>query len=99
MDPAFVLAVNAGSSSIRFAWKSTAGGIGENPPLVRERICNGLGFLGIALNQQRNEKNTPLISRHGSHVKVRVIRSDEEFMIARSVASVLHLGAHRKLKP
>ena len=39
-----------------------AGGIGENAPLIRERICDGLGFLGIELNQKRNAKNAPLIS-------------------------------------
>ena len=38
-----------------------AGGIGENAPLIRERICDGLGFLGIELNQKRNAKNAPLI--------------------------------------
>jgi acetate kinase len=69
-----------------------AGGIGENAPLIRERICHGLGFLGIALHQKRNAKNGPLISRDTGRVKVRVIRTDEELMIARSVTRVLHLG-------
>jgi acetate kinase len=68
-----------------------AGGIGENAPPVRERICDGLGFLGIELDQQRNAKNAPLISPDTGPVKVRVIRTDEELMIARSVA---HLLAH-----
>ena len=40
-----------------------AGGIGENAPLVRARICDGLGFLGIELDEKRNAKNAPLISR------------------------------------
>ena len=39
-----------------------AGGVGENAPAVRERICDGLGFLGIELDQKRNAKNAPLIS-------------------------------------
>jgi acetate kinase len=69
-----------------------AGGIGENAPLVRERICDGLGFLGIELNQKRNAKNAPLISPDAGRVKVRVIRTDEELMIARSVTRVLKLG-------
>src|SRR5450759_5201169 len=73
-----------------------AGGIGENAPLVRERICDGLGFLGIELNQKRNAKNAPLISPDAGRVKVRVIRTDEELMIARSVTRVLNLGAIRK---
>ena len=66
-----------------------AGGIGENAPLVRERICNQLGFLGIELNEGRNSKNAPLISKDGARVAVRVIRTDEEIMIARSVIRVL----------
>ena len=66
-----------------------AGGIGENAPPVRERICDGLGFLGIELDRERNAKNAPLVSSDTVHVKVRVIRTDEELMIARSVAHLL----------
>lgn len=73
-----------------------AGGIGENAPLIRKRICDGLGFLGIELNQQRNAKNAPLISPDAGRVKVRVIRTDEERMIARSVMRVLKLGSIRE---
>ena len=60
-------------------------GIGENAPLIRTRICDGLGFLGIDLDQTRNAKNAPLISPDAGRVTVRVIRTDEELMIARSV--------------
>jgi acetate kinase len=73
-----------------------AGGIGENAPLIRERICDGLGFLGIELNQKHNAKNAPLISLDADRVKVRVIRTDEELMTARSVSRVLNLGSIRK---
>ena len=73
-----------------------AGGIGENAPLIRARICEGLGFLGIELNQKRNAKNAPLISLDAGRVKVRVIRTDEELMIARSVTRVLKLGSIRE---
>ncbi len=73
-----------------------AGGIGENAPLIRERICDGLGFLGIELDPQRNAKNAPLISPDVGRVKLRVIRTDEQLMIARSVARVLNLGSARK---
>lgn len=69
-----------------------AGGIGENAPLIRERICDGLGLLGIELNRKRNAKNAPLISSDAGRVKVRVICTDEELMIARSVIRVLDLG-------
>jgi acetate kinase len=73
-----------------------AGGIGENAPLIRQRICDGLGFLGIELNQQRNAANAPLISADGGRVNVRVIRTDEELMIARSTIRVLDLGSTRE---
>jgi acetate kinase len=62
-----------------------AGGIGENAPLVRARICEGLGFLGIELSEPRNADGAVLISTNASRAKVRVIRTDEERMIARSV--------------
>jgi acetate kinase len=73
-----------------------AAGIGENAPLIRERICDGLGFLGIELSQKRNAKNASLISPDAGRVKVRVIRTDEELMIARSVTRVLNLGSIRE---
>ena len=67
-----------------------AGGIGENAPLVRARICEGLNHLGIELNQARNLTNVGLISTDSSLVPVRVIRTDEELMIARSVLHSCH---------
>jgi acetate kinase len=69
-----------------------AGGIGENAPIVRARICEGLDFLGIDLDKTRNAKTTAVISKNSSCVTVRVIRTDEELMIARSVSQVLGLG-------
>jgi acetate kinase len=73
-----------------------AGGIGENAPPVRDRICDGLGFLGIELDQESNAKSAPLISADISRVKVRVIRTDEELMIARSVCRILNLDPIRE---
>jgi acetate kinase len=73
-----------------------AAGIGENAPAIRRRICAGLGFLGIALDGQRNARNAALISSHRARVKVRIIRTDEELMIARSVTRVLGFAATRK---
>ena len=69
-----------------------AGGIGENAPAVRARICDGLGFLGIELEEKRNAANEGVISAAASRVAVRVIRTDEERMIARSVCRALGLG-------
>ncbi len=73
-----------------------AGGIGENAPPVRERICDGLDFLGIELDRECNAKSAPLISSDAGPVKVRVIRTDEELMIARSVTRILDLDPIRK---
>jgi acetate kinase len=70
-----------------------AGGIGENAPLVRARICKGLQFFGIELDDKCNIANASVISAAASRVKVRVIRTDEELMIARSVHRALGLGA------
>jgi len=70
-----------------------SGGIGENAPLIRERICDGLGFLGIELDKEHNAENPGLISPDACRVKVRVIRTDEEIMIARYVIGVLNLGS------
>ena len=69
-----------------------AGGIGENAPLIRKRICDDLSFLGVELNPKRNAKNASLISADAGRVNVRVIRTDEELMIARSVIRVLKLN-------
>jgi acetate kinase len=66
-----------------------AGGIGENAPVVRARICDGLQFLGLKLDQNRNKRSAPVISTPGCNITVRVIRTDEEIMLARSVARVL----------
>ncbi len=66
-----------------------AGGIGEHAAPVRGRICEGLGFLGMALDAQRNAVHAPLISADSSRVQVRIMRTDEELMIARAVARAM----------
>ena len=66
-----------------------SGGIGENAPQVRSRICRGLDFLGIELNPNENSKNAAIISTAGSRVRVRVIGTNEELMIARCVSRFL----------
>jgi acetate kinase len=72
-----------------------SGGIGENCPVVRSRICEELGFLGIELEDKRNELNEDVISVEGGRVVVRVIRTDEQQMIARSVCRVLSLDCNQ----
>jgi len=66
-----------------------AGGIGENAPVIRSRIGEGLGFLGIEVDDARNQSSDALVSAAASRVAVRVIRTDEEMMIAKAVRSVL----------
>jgi acetate kinase len=75
-----------------------AGGIGENAPAIRKRICDGLGFLGIELDARRNRAGAPVISAKSSRVTVRVIATDEALMIATSVRNLLRLGAIRKAR-
>ena len=69
-----------------------AGGIGENAPPVRARICEGLGFLGLELSESRNAIHANVISADASRVTVRVINTDEESTIARLVWRVLDSG-------
>jgi acetate kinase len=69
-----------------------SGGIGENAPAVRARVCDGLGFLGIEVEEKRNAANECIISSAVSRVAVRMIRTDEELMIAKTVCRVLGLG-------
>lgn len=68
------------------------GGIGENAPLVRARVCAGLGHLGVALDPARNAAGVPLVSTDASRGAIRVIRTDEEAVIARETARLLPQG-------
>jgi acetate kinase len=69
-----------------------AGGIGENSPAVRGRVCSGLDFIGIELDDALNAANAAIISANTSRVCVRVIPTDEERVIAESVCRVLGLA-------
>ncbi|MBH0182066.1 MAG: hypothetical protein HP490_10415 [Nitrospira sp.] len=64
-------------------------GIGEYSPVIRARICNSLEFLGIELDEERNKAGKAVISKEGSTVTVRVMHTDEESEIARSVCELL----------
>ena len=68
-----------------------SGGIGENSPQIRERICANLGFLGITLDKARNKAAEAVISAEFAPVTVRVIATNEELVMARSVKRVLSL--------
>jgi acetate kinase len=65
------------------------GGIGEHSSSVRERICEGLGFLGIRLDPDRNAEHAPVISHDGDPVTVRVIPTNENLMVARHTRQLI----------
>lgn len=64
------------------------GGIGENSPPVRERVCTGLQDFGVRLDLDANSRNEAVISQPGARVTVRVIAADEEAMIAQHTLEV-----------
>lgn len=63
------------------------GGIGENSAALRAKVCADLGWLGIALQDEANSRNDPVIS--DGKVVVRVVPTNEELVIARSVFNLL----------
>jgi len=67
------------------------GGIGENSPLVRKKVCEQLQFLGFALDQKKNQNPKPdsEISTPSSKVRLLVIHTREDFAIAKAVVKVL----------
>jgi len=84
---AYLAAMN-GADAIIFA-----GGIGENASSVRARICDGLQWMGVELDAERNERTIGgkegRIDREGSRVEVWVIPTDEELLIARDTVRVV----------
>lgn len=75
------------------------GGMGENAPKIRARICAGLEFLGIALDDQRNQASERLISADGAGVGVHVIHTDEAVTIARETQILLGKKAEGNNEP
>ena len=66
-----------------------SGGIGEHSAIVRREICEGLEFLGLRIDPELNDRHAAVISARASAVSVRVIPTDEEIMIARTVQAIL----------
>ena len=66
------------------------GGIGENSPVIRKRICDDMTFLNIYLDPIKNEANKSIISSDGVPTTIRVMRTNEELMIARHTNNVVN---------
>ncbi len=69
------------------------GGIGENAPSIRWRICKDMGFLGIHLDSDRNDASAPIISHEQSSISVWVMKTNEELMVARHTYKLLQREA------
>jgi acetate kinase len=65
------------------------GGIGENAPAIRERVCRDAAWLGVELAAAANAGGGPRISMPGSRVSAWVVPTNEEIMIARHTQRVL----------
>ncbi len=89
------LAAAGGADAIIFA-----GGIGENAPEVRARICTGLEWCGLELDAGRNDEHIGgregLISRDDSRLAAYVIPTDEELLIARDTVRCVRGAAQRR---
>ena len=67
-------------------------GIGENSPVVRERVCRELGFLGVELDATKNETERGRainLATPASRVRVLLVPTNEERMIARETTRVI----------
>ena len=65
------------------------GGIGEKSAMIRSRVCAGLDYLQLGLDQRANAGNALFLSAAGTRVRVYCIPTDEESMIARTVNSLI----------
>jgi len=73
------------------------GGIGENAVIVRDKVCSGLEWLGLAVDAQKNQAGAEDISADGSRIRVLVIPTNEEEMIRRHTEKLIPAGLNRNL--
>ena len=64
------------------------GGIGENSARARAAICQNLHFLGLIVDEEKNQRNATFIQAENAMVKVAVINTNEELMIAQDVMRI-----------
>jgi acetate kinase len=62
-------------------------GMGENSPEIRERIVEGLGFLGLEIDREKNKENSPVISK--GPVQIRAIKTNEELMLVKQTWRII----------
>jgi len=77
-------AVLGGMDSLVFT-----GGIGEHSAVIRREICRGLEHLGVVLDAEANEADAPIVSPQGTACMVRIVKTNEDLMVARHTRAVL----------
>lgn len=65
-----------------------SGGVGQNAPYIREKVCKGLEYMGIELDQYKNQNTAGIISKDTSKVKVIVVNANEEKIIAQDTYEI-----------
>lgn len=65
-----------------------SGGVGQNAPYIREKVCKGLEYMGIELDEYKNKNNTGIISKDSSKVKIIVVNANEEKIIAKDTYEI-----------
>lgn len=65
------------------------GGIGENSALIRARICERLGWMGIEIDHERNHDNAIVVSSVLARTSVMIVPTNEELVIARAARKAL----------
>ena len=73
-----------------------SGGIGEKAPIIRSRICEGLGFIGIELDEDKNNQNGFQISMINGKVKVLVMPTNEESIIERNTTDLYNKSKNKE---
>lgn len=69
------------------------GGIGEQARSIRARVCDGMDWLGLSLDPKRNAENARDLAKITGRVRIKVILTDEERLIAQAVNDALTLDA------
>ncbi len=75
------------------------GGIGENSARIRHRICEDLHWIGLDLDDALNQRNDTMVSTFSSRAHIFVIKTDEEWMIARHAIGLAAMSGHATSLP